>query len=115
MSSLNLFPLNDFVAKLTLKDVDATGKAIPLTTGTVTAFLATSNGPTATAADPSLTQSATNLGGGAWLVSFDAAVLDPTLLASLFAGGVYLIVQKLNGVRAWFPVTYSADRQGTVS
>lgn len=116
MSTLYLFPLNDFSVKIPLKDVDGTGKTIPLITGTVTAFFATSNSPTATTADASLTTTATHVGGGTWLVQFDAAVLDPTLLATLFGATLpFLIVQKPSGVRVYFDVIYAASRQGTVA
>jgi hypothetical protein len=116
MSTLYLYPLNDFSVKIPLKDVDASGNIVPLTTGTVTAFFATSNSPTATTADGTLTTTATHIGGGKWLVQFDAAVLTAALLATLFASTLpYLIVQKPSGVRVYFDVIYAASRQGTVA
>lgn len=122
MTTFNLFPLNDFAVRVTLKDIDTNpasptfGKSIPLTTGTVTAFLATSNDPTATAADGTLTMSPTHIANGVWLVSFDAALLTAALLNTLFSATLpYLIVQKPSGVRVYFDVIYQASRQGTVA
>lgn len=112
MATLELYPLNDFIAQVTLKDVDATGAEIPVTTGTVTAFLATSNGPTATAADPTLSVSAVYTGaGGVWLITIDAAVLTASLLALHFATVTpYLIVQKTGAVRVYAKCKYKAER-----
>jgi hypothetical protein len=122
MTTFNLYPLNDFAVRVTLKDIDTTpgsptfGKSIPLTSGSVTAFLATSNAPTAAAADPSLTMSPTHIANGVWLVSFDAAVLTAALLATLFAATLpFLIVQKPSGVRVYYDVVYQASRQGTIT
>jgi hypothetical protein len=115
-TTLQLFPLNDFAVKAKLKTMDpATGEVGPLLAGTVTGFLATSNGATATAADPSLSVSAVHTGDGIWLVSFDAAALTPTLLDGLFASTPpYLIVQQPGGIRVAAPVTYAASRPATV-
>jgi hypothetical protein len=101
MTTPIIWPLNDFALKAKLKDIDpATGVVAPLLTGTVTAFLATSNLPTATAADPTLSVTAANLGAGAWLVFFDATVLLPSLLDSLFAATPpYCIIVYPSGLR----------------
>src|SRR5690348_629197 len=114
---LTLSPLNDFAVKAKLKQIDpATGDVGPLTTGTVTAFLATSNSATATAADPSLSVDADHLGDGVWLVSFDGAVLTPELLDPLFGATLpYLIIEQDGNVRVYAPVTYSASRPAIVT
>lgn len=111
-SPITLYPLNDFFAKARLRSVNpATGVETPLTSGTVTAFLATSSGPTATAADPALSMSPVHLVDGVWLIFFDAAVLTTALLDPLFGTSApYLIVQQPGGVRVYTPVTYTTAR-----
>lgn len=113
---LVLYPLNPFVVKTALRTVHpVTGVETRLTTGTVTAFLSTDNGPTATAADPSLSVSATHIGNGVWLIAFDAAVLTPALLDPLFSATTpYLIVQQPGGIRVYAPVTYVPARPALV-
>lgn len=115
---ITLYPSNDLAVTVTLEDIDSiTGVKSPLTTGTVTAFIASSNSPTATAADPSLSVSAvhTNNPAGKWLVFFDATVLAPGLLDTLFSAAVpYLIVEQSGGVRAYVEMEYVASRPGTV-
>lgn len=113
---LTLYPLNDFFAKAKLRTLDpATGVETPLTTGTVTAFLATSSGPAATAADAALSMSPVHLGDGIWLIFFDATVLTTALLDPLFAAAPpYLIVQQPGGVRVYAPVTYTTARPALV-
>jgi hypothetical protein len=113
---LSLYPLNDFAVKIILKTIDeTTGAVVPLTEGTVTAFLATSNDPTATAPDPTLTTSGIHTKNGVWLALFDAAVLTPSLLDALFGSTPpYLIVQQPNGVRVYAQLTYTASRAAGV-
>ncbi len=109
----SLYPLNDLGLFVKLKDINATtGVVTPLTTGTVTAFLATTNTPAATAADPSLSVSATHISNGKWLVFFDAAVLTASLLATHFASNTpYLIMEYANGFRVYHEMAYSASRE----
>lgn len=108
-----------------LKDVDqVSGKIVPLTTGPVTYFLATSKLPTATAVDPTLTGSAiltvNSAASGApptgmWLVQLDAIVLTAALLDALFATVTpYLIIQKIGGVRVYVEMLYTPSRAGVV-
>ena len=117
MADINISPLNDLSIIVILKGVDpATGKAIQLTTGTVTHFIATSNTPTATAADAALSGVATHVGSGKWLISYDAAVLTAALLDTLFASVTpYLIIQQPNEFRVYVPLVYLASRSGTVA
>lgn len=111
---LTLWPLNDFTVKAKLKTI-VNGVAVPLTSGTVTAFLATSSGPAATAADAALTMSPAHLGNGEWLITFDAAVLTTALLDPLFAATPpFLIVQKPGDVRAYAPVVYATARPAMI-
>ena len=118
---LTLSPNNPFAVQVGLQDLDpATGTRVPVTAGTVTGFLSTSNAPEATAADPSLSVSATYIGTvanvGMWLVTIASAVLTTALLDPLFLETPpVLIVQKTNGVRAWAPVVYSRTRAAVVS
>lgn len=117
MADFTLYPLNDFAKFLRPKDIDsATGEVAPLTTGIVTAFLATAFGPTATAAHASLSVPAIHLTNGKWLVFIDASVLDPTLLDTLFSTTPpYLIVQYPSGFRVYYSGEYQASRPGIVA
>lgn len=113
---LTLYALNDFFVKTKLfAGNPATGAVTPLTAGTVTAFLTTSNGPTATAADAALSMTPVHLGDGVWLIFFDAAVLTTTLLDPLFGSTPpFLIVQQPGGIRVYAPVTYATTRPALV-
>lgn len=114
MSQFKLYPLNDFATFVKLKDISpTTGVVTPLTTGTVTAFLATSFGPTAVAADATLQTTAVHVGNGKWLVFLDAAVLTAALLNSKFASTPpYLIVQYAGGLRVYYVGAYVPSRKG---
>jgi len=107
-----LYPLNDFAMFVKLKDIDSeTGVVAPLTEGTVTAFLATTNEADATAADGTLSVEAVHISSGKWLVFFDASVLTLTLLETHFAAATpYLIVQQSNGFRVYEELEYSESR-----
>lgn len=85
--AFELNPSNDLSLQVTLKTVDPdTQDILPLTEGTVLAFLATSDSPTATAADATLTTTCTySTKKKKWLVPFQGSALTPSLLASLFA------------------------------
>lgn len=114
----DLYPLNDLAVSVRLVDIDATtGAESNVTTGTVTAFLATSNGPTATAADATLNATVNYSGaGGWWTVTIDAAVLTAALLDTLFASVTpYLIIRRTNGIRVYVEMAYSASRPATVT
>jgi hypothetical protein len=112
-----IFANNDFALKAKLKDIDeVTGIVSPLLTGTVTAFLATSSLPTATAADPTLSVTATTQGGGIWNILFDSLTLSSTLLDSLFASTPpYCIIVYLGGIRVAVECSYQASRVVDVS
>lgn len=117
-----LYPSNDFVRTLLLETVHAvTGVTTPVTTGTVTGFLATSSSPTATAADPSLEVSGVYVGGangydaGTWLFEIDADDLTPTLLATLFATATPHFIVKMDGaIRVYEKLKYTASRPATL-
>lgn len=115
-SNIGLYPLNDLVLEVKLTKVNTTtGATEPLTTGTVTAFIANANTPTATAADPTLTGTCTHVGSGRWIIEFDAAILTAALLASLFASATpYCIVQVTNGTRTYIELVYAASRAATI-
>lgn len=111
MTTFTLTPLNDFALTAEMRTPNlVTGKSEPLTSGSVTAFLATTNTQTATAADPSLSVICTHVGRGVWLAHFDASVLPLALLNTLFAGTgfAYCHFVSLNNVRKYVPVVYSA-------
>lgn len=110
-----LYPLNDFIVDFQLKQVDTTtGTASAITSGSVTAFLATSSGPTATAADSTLSVACVYATSGKWIASFDAATLTAALLSTLFAAVTpYLIISKASDVRLAVQLAYSASRDVT--
>ena len=111
-----LNPLNDLNLKVHLDEIDATGALVPVTSGTVTAFLATSKDSTAVAADPSLSVAAVYLSAGDWLVTFDAAILTSALLAAKFASATpYCVVAAPGRVRVYIPLVYGDARLATVS
>lgn len=113
-----LSPLNDLALSVVLKDVDPTTGATSLvTTGSVSAFLATSNSPTATVADSTLNATVNYSGaGGKWIVTIDASVLTASLLASLFASATpYMIIVRASGVRVYVELAYLASRAATVT
>ena len=115
MSVPQLSPLNDFIASVTLNDVSSAGVETPVTSGTVTAFFATSHTSDATAADASLTTSGVYTGaGGVWIVRFDAATLTKSLLDSKFTSATpYLIVEVSGAVRVWKKCHYNESRAAT--
>lgn len=115
--AIYLYPLNDLSLEVKLKTVNSeTGAKEALTTGTVTAFLATANTPTASAADATLSVSCVHIGSGKWLAQFDGATLTATLLNTLFSAATpYCIVQAAGDIRAYVELTYSASREATVS
>lgn len=115
--SINLYPLNDLNLVVTLKFVDVDGTIKPLDTGPIAFFLATTNLPTATAADPALSGNAVHLGAGSgqWLIQLDASVLTFALLDPLFATvPPVLIVQSANNVRGYATLTYAPARPMTI-
>lgn len=110
-----LYPLNDFCVIVRLQKINqSTGERTPLTSGTVTAFLATSEAPTATPAHATLEMTPVHIENGKWLVFFDASVLTAALLASLFSGTPpFLIVQETYGTRTFARLAYSASKEGS--
>lgn len=106
--SLTLHPLNPLAFVVTMRAMNDAGKLVPVDTGTVTAFLATSDAPTATKADDTLEVEAIYTGAkGEWAVRFPAAILTPTLLATLFADTPpYCILAASFGARGVLPLTY---------
>lgn len=123
MANPNLSPLNDLVFTLLIEDVNTgTGVITPVTTGTVTGFLATDNAPTATTADPSLSISGVYIGGangfaaGTWLFNFDATILTAALLNTLFNSATpYLIISRSGAARRYVTLTYTPSLAATAS
>lgn len=113
MSTPVINPLNDFALYAKLQKInEQTGVRTALTSGSVTAFLATSDAPTATAADASLVVTPTHVADGKWLIFFDASVLQPALLETLFADTTpVLILQHEDGVRVYRTCAYAASRE----
>lgn len=109
-----LNPSNDLDLQVTLKTVNPTTQAVtPLTSGTVLAFLATSDSPTATAADPTLTTTCTySSATKKWLVPFEGSALIPSLMASLFGSTPPFCIVTANAtdVRVALPGVYVASR-----
>jgi hypothetical protein len=114
--AIPLSPENDLTLLATIKQVNPTTGALePATTGTTQAFIATSNGPTATEADASLVASGTHTTNGVWLLNFDATTLDFTLLNGLFASATpWLIVTHSSGVRVYAELAYTPARAAAV-
>jgi hypothetical protein len=118
--SIALYPLNDLSVSVPIANVNASGVAVPVTVATITAFLATSNDPAATAADPTFVVTPVYTGttvpvpggtAGVWLVQFDAAANfgNPALIDSLFrATPPWLIVQTTGGIRIAIPLSYTS-------
>lgn len=112
---IGLYPLNDLVLEVKLTKVNTTTGAVePLTTGTVSAFLATS--PTATSGiDASLVGTCTHIGSGRWIIEFDAAILTAALLATHFASNTpYCIISVLNGTKTYVQLVYATSRAATI-
>lgn len=122
-----LTPLNDLDITIVLEDINtSTGTKTPITTGTVTGFLATSSAPDATTADATLSVTGTHVGGnpklsgvtgnydsGTWLFHLDASVLTIALLNTLFAQSTpYFIATKTNAVRKVGKLTYDPVSAG---
>jgi hypothetical protein len=90
----NLSPLNDLARTAYLEMVDNDGAVVPRTTGPIAAFIASSNSPTATAVDETLSVTGTHVGSsdegalypeGTWLFEFDGDSLTAEILQPIFA------------------------------
>lgn len=109
-----LRPDNDFQRHVLIEETNSSGVNVPVTSGTITAFLATSKGSNATAADATLSGSMTYIGGangiveGTWQFQLDASVLTRTLLNTHFGASLvaYLHFSKANSFRRFVPVEY---------
>lgn len=113
MSTPKLHPLNDLPLLVTISTVNAAGRLIPFTASTsMRAFLATSDTPTATAADATLNTVPTYTGaGGKWMVTFNKALLTPSLLNTHFASAVpYCIVENDEDVRVAIRLEYAPTK-----
>lgn len=113
--AITIYPLNDLTIPLLIKGLSSDGQSTFLYTDTPgpapTAFLATSNAPTATAANVALNFTVTYVSPGAWLLFLDASVLTFALLDGLFAStSPVLIIQIANGSREYLPCTYAPSR-----
>jgi hypothetical protein len=117
MATIPIYPYNDLIVSATIMDISSAGVETPVTSGTVTAFLATSHASDATTADATLSVSAVYTGaGGVWIATIDATALTLALLDSLFASATpYLIFQKSGAVRAYAKCRYVSSRPATVS
>lgn len=119
MSAFPLSPLNDkpILFKKLQEINEETGQKQALTTGTATAFLATSNAPDAEPADVTLSVDALHVSSGNWLAVFDASILTVDLLDDLFnVEGVtpYCIFTHSSGIRVYVELEYIRARAATV-
>ncbi len=114
-----LYPSNDFVLQALLRTVNVTTQLVTVLTDAdapvVRAFLATSDSPTATAADPSLTTSCSySKSTQRWMLAWEGSVLTPTLLATLFAADptACFAIITVNGtdIRGAIQLEYIAPR-----
>lgn len=122
-----LAPLQDLVRWVGPVYESVSGTLTPVTTGTVTGFLATTNTSSATAADASLSATLTHVGGnadglggthaqGTWEFVLDASALTLALLNTHFAatGVAYLIVKRDNAFRVWERLEYVTSLQAEI-
>src|SRR5690349_12280123 len=123
-----LNPLNKLFRTVLIEDVSGTtGATIPVVSGTLTAFLATSNSPTATAADGTLSVSGTHVGVsvpdathpfplGTWLIEIGGNALSVALLDSLFTTATpYLIVVYNDLDRVYEKLKYKRTRKADLA
>lgn len=121
-----LTPLVDFSRTFVLEQYDPTLAAYtPVITGPVTCYLAAAS-DAVTAADPSLTGTATYIGGvgtpaapaGTWFFGLDASVLTFALLDSLYNNTTtkpWFVVLKPSGVRAVEPLKYTRVKTAVIA
>lgn len=121
--TLELSPLNSLFATIYVPTVSLTdGVESGLTTGTMTAFLATSPDPDAVAADGTLSVACAHIGQaspttgqfplGTWLINFPKSVLTVTLLDQLFESTApYLIVEHSTSMRVETKLKYKRSRK----
>jgi hypothetical protein len=110
-----IYPRNTFQYLATLRTVrivSGTARELPLEEGPVSAFLATSDAPTASEAAPALRVDAVYTGlAGKWLVTFPGNILDAPTLAGLFgATPPVLIIEQPNNIRVVQPCAYAPSR-----
>lgn len=117
---MELNPLNDKTVTFQLSVRNSsTGVLTPVSTGSVSAIIATTDAPNATAADPTLTFNAVYIGGangfadGTWMVFIDAAVLTVALLAGL-PRYLYLIAIRTGDIRTVVQLENVAARYAAV-
>ena len=117
-----LVPGNDFLATFFIEEPDPTTFAkVPVTSGAISAFIATTNGPLATAAHANLVAVVTHVGViapvpdgdyplGTWSIAIDGAGLTQAILDPLFATATpYLIVDRVGDVRRYQKVVYKTQ------
>lgn len=118
-----LTPLCDFARTFVLTQFDQTvGAYVPVIAGSVTCYIATASDAVAPA-DPSLTGSATYIGGvgsepaGTWFFGLDASVLTFALLDTLFNNATtkpWFVVLKPNGIRSVEALKYTRVNKAVV-
>lgn len=125
MGQHDISPLNTFWRLYQIETVDATdGSESGQTTGTVTAFLATSNAPDATAVDGTLSVSATHVGVaspgagqwplGTWLITIPGSAMTVALMDQYFTTEEpYLIVQRTGSDRVYEHLHYKRSKKAT--
>lgn len=121
--TLELSPLNAFFATIYVPTVSLTdGVESGLSTGTMTAFLASSGDPDETAADGTLSVACTHIGQaspstgqfptGTWLINFPKSILTVALLDQLFTSTApYLIVEHSTSMRVETKLKYKRSRK----
>lgn len=117
-SQFTLYPLNDLSYEIRFRkqNPDKPGSTLPLEDGAVTVFLATSEAPTATTADATLSVSATHINNGWWRVTFEGNTLTAALMATHFAStSPVMIWTHSSGVRVAVLGTYSASREAAAA
>jgi hypothetical protein len=115
ITQIPVYPSNDLILELpSLKEIlPGSIAATVIAAGTFSCFLATTDAPDATRADPSLDGDAALLAGGNLRVAFDADDLDPTVMGPLFDAtptNCYIIVILASGFRIAIPCIYTPSR-----
>jgi hypothetical protein len=114
----NAFWATIYIPKVSLSDGTESGK----TTGTVSAFLATSGDPDALAADSTLSVACTHIGQvsptagqfplGTWLINIPKSALTTALLDQWFGDtSPYLIVEDDDSMRVETKLKYKRSRK----
>ena len=108
-------PENDFGVMVQLKEpADGQRAAVPITTGTVEAYFATTKDALA-AAHASVVCTGAHAGGGWWTITLQGGGTSRPVLDPILDGNpLYLIVRHPGNVRFYIVCTYASTREVTI-